>query len=191
MIPTSSTQVVDIFRQYAKLYKLRNNLSGGLDPTLEKDWQEVSFTLESIFSGMYRPDPDETGLLPAQKPGFRTIVPLDFLRVPTETDVLCETSNAFFSGRLQDISTGGAYVHASVPFELDSKVRLTFCTFREEMPLELDGRIAWSNPGGRFKRILLEGAGVQFVDCDGQLRSKLEDFVYELVEDTLVKANLL
>jgi uncharacterized protein (TIGR02266 family) len=191
MIPTSSTQVVDVFRQYAELYKLRNSLNGALDPTQEKDWQEVSFTLESIFSGMYRADPDDMGLLPAQKPGFRTTVPLDFLRVPTETDVLCETSNAFFSGRLQDISTGGAYVHASVPFELDSKVRLTFCTFREEMPLELEGRIAWNNPGGRFKRILLEGAGVQFVDCDGQLRHKLEDFVYELVEDTLVKANLI
>jgi uncharacterized protein (TIGR02266 family) len=191
MIPTSSTQVVDVFRQYAKLYKLRNSRSGDLDPTMEKDWQEVTFTLESIFSGMYRPEPEEIGIQPAQKPGFRQIVPLDFLRVPTETDVLCETSNAFFSGRLQDISTGGAYVHASVPFELDSKVRLTFCTFREEMPLELEGRIAWNNPGGRLKRILLEGAGVQFVDFDGGLRQKLEDFVYELVEDTLVKANLL
>jgi uncharacterized protein (TIGR02266 family) len=191
MIPASSTQVVDVFRQYAKLYRLRNNSNGDLDPGLEKDWREVSFTLESIFSGMYRPDPDELVLQPVQNPELRTQLPLEFLRVPTETDVLCETSNAFFSGKLQDISTGGAYVHASVPFELDSKVRLTFCTFRDEMPLEIDGRIAWNNPGGRFKRVFPEGAGVQFTDCDSTYRKKLEDFVYELVEDTLVKANLI
>jgi hypothetical protein len=57
--------------------------------------------------------------------------------------------------------------------------------------LELDGRIAWNNPGGKLKRVFGEGAGVQFVDCDGQIHRKLEDFVYELVEETLVKANLL
>lgn len=191
MIPTSSTHVVDVFRQYAKLYKLRNSRRGDLDPGLEKDWQEVSFTLESIFSGMYKPDPTETGIRSAVNPHFRYQLPLEFLRVPTETDVLCETTNAFFSGRLQDISTGGAYVHASVPFELDSNVRLTFCTFREEMPLELEGRIAWNNPGGRFKRTFPEGAGIQFVDCEGVYHQKLADFVYELVEDTLVKANLM
>jgi uncharacterized protein (TIGR02266 family) len=191
MIPTSSDQVVDVFRQYAKLYSLRNGNGGNLDAHQEKEWQEISFTLDSIFSGMYRPDPDEMSLQPVLTPEIRSQLSLDFLRVPTETDVLCETSNAFFSGRLQDISTGGAYVHASVPFQIDSKVKLTFCTFREEMPVELESRVAWHNPGGKFKNQFLEGAGVQFVDCDGNLRHQIEKFVYELVEETLVKANLL
>lgn len=191
MIPTNSNQVIDVFRQYAKLYSLRNGSGGDLDSHQEKEWQEISFTLDSIFSGMYRPDPSELSLRPALKPEIRTELPLNFLRVPTETDVLCETSNAFFSGRLQDISTGGAYVHASVPFEIDSKVRLTFCTFRDDMPVELESRVAWHNPGGKRKSHFLEGAGVQFVDCDGNLRQQIETFVYELVEETLIKANLL
>jgi Tfp pilus assembly protein PilZ len=59
------------------------------------------------------------------------------------------------------------------------------------MPVELDGRVAWYNPGGVRKRCLREGAGVQFVDCEGLVRQQIEEFVYELVEETLVRANLL
>ena len=190
MILTQPSPVVDVFRQYVDLYQLRNR-GADLDPKLEKEWKEISFTMDSIFSGMYRPDPDELFSGPRDRDTLRAQLPVEYLRVPTETDVLCETMNSFFSGRLQDISTGGAYVHAKVPFEPDSQVRLTFCTFRDEMPLELEGRIAWSNPGGMRKRALLAGAGIQWVDFDPPLRSKIEEFIYELVEETLARANLL
>ncbi len=191
MIPTSSP-VVDVFREYSKLYALRNSKGGSLDAGQEKEWKEIQFTLESIFSGMYQPGSNEPDFgPPSSKQSYRSTLPLQFLRVPTETDVLCETTTSFFSGRLQDISTGGAYVHATAPLGIDSRVKLTFCTLRNESPLEVDCRVAWSNPHGETKNCYLEGAGVQFVECDKTSKLQLEDYVYELVEETLLRANLI
>ena len=59
------------------------------------------------------------------------------------------------------------------------------------MPMELEGRIAWSNPGGMRKRALLAGAGIKWVEFDKPNRTKIEGFIYELVEETLFRANLL
>jgi len=185
------SHIYDIFQQYSRLYKVRNSHNGQLDPEQQKEWVEVTFTLDSIFSGLYRPE-----MKPRNSPGrndahLRNKVPVDFLRVPSEADVLCETSDNFFSGKLQDISVGGAYIHSPIPFRVDSNVRLTFCTFRDRQPLEVDGRIAWSNPGGIRKHTYAEGAGIQFKACDPSMRTQLQDYVYELVEDTLSRANLI
>jgi uncharacterized protein (TIGR02266 family) len=191
----SATQshIVDVFQQYTRLYKLRNETGGRLSPELQKEWVEVTFTLDSIFSGLYRPDsrPNEFAKTAPTQRRFREQIPVDFLRVPADADVLCETRDNFFSGKLQDISVGGAYVHSMVPLRVDSPVRLTFCTFRDREPLELEARIAWSNPGSIRKRTLPEGAGVQFKNCDARSKSQLKDYVYELVEETLTRANLL
>jgi uncharacterized protein (TIGR02266 family) len=193
----SATQshIVDVFQQYTRLYKIRNETGGRLSPELHKEWVEVTFTLDSIFSGLYRPDarPNE-GVPVAAAAGPRRLrekIPVDFLRVPADADVLCETRDNFFSGKIQDISVGGAYVHSMVPFRVDWPVRLTFCTFRDREPLELEARIAWSNPGGVRKQGLPEGAGVQFTNCDPRSKAQLKDYVYELVEETLTRANLL
>ena len=185
------SHIVDVFQQYSRLYKVRNETGGRLSPELQKEWVEVTFTLDSIFSGLYRPDAkvSESGGQTPRK--FRQQVPVDFLRVPAEADVLCETRDNFFSGKLQDISVGGAYVHTPVPFRIDSPVRLTFCTFRDREPLELEARIAWSNPGGVKKHAFPEGAGLQFTNCNPRSRSQLQDYVYELVEETLSKAFLI
>ena len=59
------------------------------------------------------------------------------------------------------------------------------------MPIELEGRVAWKNHSGSRKNTLLEGAGVQFLNFDEQSRGRLRNYVYELVEDTLTKANLI
>lgn len=192
------SHIVDVFQQYSRLYQIRNETGGNLSPELQKEWIEVTFTLDSIFSGLYRPDAknsEGTGVGGSANGAharlFRQKVPVDFLRVPTDADVLCETHDNFFSGKLQDISVGGAYVHSPIPFRKDRPVRLTFCTFRDREPLELEARIAWSNPGGVRKRSLPEGAGVQFTNCDSRSRAQLQDYVYELVEETLTKANLL
>lgn len=190
----SATQshIVDVFQQYTRLYKLRNETGGRLSPELQKEWVEVTFTLDSIFSGLYRPDSRSAeNLTTGGTRRFRDKIPVDFLRVPADADVLCETHDNFFSGKLQDISVGGAYVHSMVPFRVDSPVRLTFCTFRDREPLELEARIAWSNPGGVRKQTLPEGAGVQFTNCDSRSKAQLKDYVYELVEETLSRANLL
>jgi uncharacterized protein (TIGR02266 family) len=191
---STQSHIADVFQQYTRLYKIRNETGGRLSPELQKEWVEVTFTLDSIFSGLYRPDarPSEGAAVAAPAPRrFRDKIPVDFLRVPADADVLCETSDNFFSGKLQDISVGGAYVHSMVPFRVDLPVRLTFCTFRDREPLELEARIAWSNPGGVRKHALLEGAGVQFTNCDTRSRAQLKDYVYELVEETLTRANLL
>jgi uncharacterized protein (TIGR02266 family) len=184
------SHIMDVFQQYSRLYKLRNETGGSLSPELQKEWVEVTFTLDSIFSGLYRPDikPGERGGGPRK---IRQQLPVDFLRVPADADVLCETRDNFFSGKLQDISVGGAYVHSPIPFRVDSPVRLTFCTFRNREPLELEARIAWSNVGGVRKTTFPEGAGVQFTKCDPRSRLQLQDYVYELVEETLTRANLL
>ena len=189
-MPALQAHIYDIFQQYSRLYQIRNDAGGQLDPDQQKEWVEVTFTLDRIFSGLYRPD-IRTQETPATSGQIRQKVPVDFLRVPTEADVLCETKDNFFSGKLQDISVGGAYVHSPIPFRVDSPVRLTFCTFRDRQPLELEGRIAWSNPGGIRKHNFPEGAGVQFTNFDGGKKHQLEDYVYELVEDTLSRANLI
>lgn len=190
-MPALESHIYDIFQQYSRLYRMRNDAGGQLSPELQKEWVEVTFTLDSIFSGLYRPDTQSSQDTKVSPKTVRNKVPVDFLRVPTEADVLCETKDNFFSGKLQDISVGGAYIHSPIPFRVDSPVRLTFCTFRDRQPLELDGRIAWSNPGGIRKQTLPEGAGVQFTSCDAPRRDQLEEYVYELVEDTLSRAHLI
>ncbi len=113
---TTSVPFVQVFKQYSTLFQMRNLQGGELDPKLQKEWQQVIFTLDSIFSGMYQPGAsDQIAEKPARS-GLRAQIPIEYLRVPTEVDVLCETPLNFFLGRLQDISTGGAYVHAMVPF---------------------------------------------------------------------------
>jgi uncharacterized protein (TIGR02266 family) len=188
---TTSVPIVQVFRQYSTLFQMRNLYGGQLDPRLEKEWQQIVFTLDSIFSGLYQPKASDKLENKPERSELRSALPIEYLRVPTEVDVLCETPLNFFSGRLQDISTGGAYVHAMVPFPEGSWLRLTFCTFREQMPLELEGRVAWKNPGATRKDSLLEGAGVQFLNFDAKSRDRLRNYVYELVEDTLTKANLI
>jgi uncharacterized protein (TIGR02266 family) len=191
MDPTTSTPVVDLFRRYAQLYQMRNQQSGKLDAAHYAQWKEVSATLDNIFSGVYRLKPDELQTRSATKTTLRQHLPVDILRVPADTDVLCETRRSFFSGKFQDISTGGAYVHSAVKLHEESPIRLTFCTFRDETPLEIDGRVAWVNPRGKRKRTYLEGGGVQFVGCDEPNRRRLRDYVCELLEESLTRANLL
>ena len=181
-MPVLESHIYDIFKQYSRLYELRNN-GGQLSPELQKEWVEVTFTLDSIFSGLYRPD-NRTPDAAATPTSLRNNVPVEFLRVPAEADVLCETKDNFFSGKLQDISVGGAYIHSPIPFRVDSTVRLTFCTFRDRQPLEIDARIAWSNPGGIRKHTFPEGAGVEFTNCDEPRRDQLQDYVYELSSKT-------
>ena len=183
------SQIYDVFKQFSRLYRIRNDAGGQLTPELQKEWVEVTFTLDSIFSGLYRPGGTPESL--EATVALRKSVPVEFLRVPTEADVLCETKSNFFSGKLQDISVGGAYVHSPIPFEVDSPVRITFCTFKDRLPLEVDGRIAWSNPGGIRKQTFPEGAGIQFTNCDDPKQTQLQDYVYELVEETLSRANLI
>jgi uncharacterized protein (TIGR02266 family) len=185
-----SVPIVQLFRQYSTLFQLRNLQGGQLEPKLEREWGQIVFTLESIFSGMYQPQGEERTERP-NRLELRQQLPIEYLRIPTEVDVLCETPLNFFSGRLQDISTGGAYIHAMVPFPEGSWLRLTFCTFRDELPLELEGRVAWKNPAGNRKNTLPEGAGVQFLNFDEGSRGRLRNYVYELVEETLTRANLL
>jgi uncharacterized protein (TIGR02266 family) len=185
------SHVLEVFQEYSRLYRLRNETGGTLNPELQKEWIEVTFTLDSIFSGLYRPDAGPADLAGGAPRALRSKLPVDFLRVPTNTDVLCETKDNFFSGKLQDISVGGAYVHSAMPFRVDSPVRLTFCPFRNQTPLELEARIAWANPGGVRKQTFPEGAGVQFTRCDARARAQLLDYVYELVEETLTRANLI
>ena len=48
-----------------------------------------------------------------------------------------------------------------------------------------------SNPGGIRKHTFPEGAGVEFTNCDNPRRDQLQDYVYELVEHTLSRANLI
>ncbi|HSF20382.1 MAG TPA: PilZ domain-containing protein [Vicinamibacteria bacterium] len=190
-MPAVQAHIVDVFQQYSRLYELRNRSGGQLSPEFHKEWVEVTFTLESIFSGLYRPDPADPDMKSPTGNELRRKIPVNFLRVPTDADVLCETEDNFFSGKLQDISVGGAYVHSPIPFSVDLPVRLTFCTFRDRVPLEIDARIAWNNPGSVRKQTLPEGAGLQFTHCDTKCRGQLQDYVYELVEDTLARANLI
>ena len=190
-MPAAQAHIYDIFQQYSRLYQLRNRVDGQLTSEQQKEWVEVTFTLDSIFSGLYRPEVTMEDLPTTSVGKLRSKVPVDFLRVPTDADVLCEMRNNFFSGKLQDISVGGAYIHSPIPFRVDSTVRLTFCTFRERQPLEVEGRIAWSNPGGVRKNDFPEGAGVQFTNCDQTQSAQIQDYVYELVEETLSRAHLI
>ena len=40
--------ILDVFQQYSRLYKMRNRQGGQLDPALQEEWNEVTFTLDSI-----------------------------------------------------------------------------------------------------------------------------------------------
>lgn len=85
---TASIPIVQVFRQYSTLFQLRNLHGGKLEPRLEREWQEVVFTLDSIFSGMYQPQGDERMEDKPDRLRLRAQLPIKYLRVPTEVDVL-------------------------------------------------------------------------------------------------------
>ena len=51
-MPALESHIYDIFKDYSRLYQLRNDAEGQLSPELQKEWVEVTFTLDSIFSGL-------------------------------------------------------------------------------------------------------------------------------------------
>jgi hypothetical protein len=49
---------------------------------------EVTFTLDSIFSGLYSPDTKPFDHAAPASPKLKNRLPVEFLRVPDEADVL-------------------------------------------------------------------------------------------------------
>lgn len=188
MNPTC-TPMVALLRDYLRLYQLRNLGHGRLEPRLENEWKELSFTVDSVFSGLYRAGGRERSWSP--KLDLRKELPLDSLRVPLETGVICDAGRGVFGATLRDLSTGGAYVQSTIPFPESGKVRLIFCTDPDDPPIEVEGRVAWTNPAGQRKRNLPEGSGVQFLRFTDDSRLRIRDFVYRVVEQTLASANLI
>ena len=44
---TTSVPIVQVFKEYSTLFRMRNLQGGELDPKLEKEWQQVVFTLDA------------------------------------------------------------------------------------------------------------------------------------------------
>lgn len=191
MNPTC-TPMVALLRDYLRLYHLRNLGHGRLEPQLENEWKELSFTVDSVFSGMYRDSGEEREPLGRpRKLDLRNELPLDSLRVPMETGVICDAGRGVFGATLRDLSTGGAYIQSTIPLGEHSRVRLIFSTGPDEPPIEVEGQVAWTNPASRRKPNLPEGSGVQFLRFSDDSRTRIRDYVYEVVEQTLASANLI
>jgi hypothetical protein len=181
--------MVAILRDYVHLYQLRNLGHGRLEPRLENEWKELSFTIESVFSGMYRDSIKELG--PSRhtpSPDLRRELPLESLRVPVET-VICDVGCCRFAARLCDLSIGGAYLHSPVPLAEHTRVSLIF-PGRDLLPIEVEGRVAWTNHAGRRKPRLAEGSGVHFLGLRDDTRMRISEYVYDIVEETIASAHL-
>ncbi len=187
MHPTC-TPMVALLRDYLRLYQLRNLGHGRLEPRLENEWKEVSFTIDSVFSGLYRDSGPEGR---SRKVDLKKELPLDALRVPIETGVICDAGRGVFGATLRDLSTGGAYIQSTITLAEDSRVRLIFTTDPNRPPLEVEGRVAWTNRSGRRKANLPEGSGVEFLRFSDDSRIRIQDYVYQVVEQTLASANLI
>lgn len=182
-VPTRD--VLELFRAYLSLYDLRNRAHGQLPPTLDREWKELSFTVDSVLAA--RGSRPRTS---ARSP-FSARLPLGALRVPIDVAALCEDGHGLFAGVLRNLSRGGAYVQCKVPLQKGARVRFCFKPREEDASFALDGRVVWTNPGRALKHNLPEGGGIEFLNCPEGCRQRIRDHLCEVIEQALSSALLI
>lgn len=92
-------------------------------------------------------------------------------RAKLVTQVQCETLGREDLLLTRDVSVGGMFVGAKVPYPSDSEVRLTFRLRPADPPISSRGKVVYAIQG--------IGMGIMFVDLDEPARQALQKFVDE------------
>ena len=99
-------------------------------------------------------------------------------RVFVDLEVDYGNEDTFLFAYITDISATGIFVRTNTPESPGTKLNVRFSPNTGEMPLELEGEVAWINPyrPGHSDSIN-PGMGIRFLDLTDQQRWRLTEFV--------------
>jgi type IV pilus assembly protein PilZ len=97
-------------------------------------------------------------------------------RLPVDVKVDYRTVGSFITDYTKDLSKGGIFIKTSLPLEVGTRVRLRLTLPDGDAPFALDGVVKWvSTLRERDKHPA--GMGVEFVDFDEDVKTKIEALV--------------
>lgn len=85
-------------------------------------------------------------------------------RVDYEVEVDVASENNFFTGFIQNISSGGLFIHTHDPLPIGSEVRVQFTVPTLRDPITARAVVRWVRPYSSHAPDSVPGMGVQFVD---------------------------
>jgi uncharacterized protein (TIGR02266 family) len=98
-------------------------------------------------------------------------------RAHVELDVDLGTYGRYFLSKLENISTGGAFIRTRQLHPVGTSVRVRFRLPGDEEPIESEGKVIWiyEQPGDEEPNS--SGMGVQFTQMEEENRDRIADFV--------------
>ena len=97
-------------------------------------------------------------------------------RLPIDVKVDYRTAGSFITDYTKNISRGGLFIATSLPLEVGTRVRLRLTLPDGDAPFALDGVVKWVSTL-RDKDAHPPGMGIEFVDFDEKVKTKLESLV--------------
>ncbi len=100
-------------------------------------------------------------------------------RIRAEIKVDYRTVGSFITDYSANISKGGMFVETSLPLAVNERVRLRVTLPGDDLPFALDGIVRWCRRPEDDETVT-PGMGVEFVDFDDALKTRLEKYVDSL-----------
>jgi uncharacterized protein (TIGR02266 family) len=98
------------------------------------------------------------------------------VRVRVTIEVTLESEHNFYTGFLQNLSTGGLFVATHDLHSTGAELEVQFTLPDQPEPCEAVARVRWLrevDPGSEMP----SGMGLEFVDVDGGVRDRIESFI--------------
>jgi len=97
-------------------------------------------------------------------------------RVTTKIEIKFGDTGALIKSYMLNVSNGGIYIKTDKPFSLDTLILLKFSLPDDPDPIEIEGKVVWSNPRGG-KGYFPKGMGIKFLKIKPADSEKIKKFV--------------
>ena len=97
-------------------------------------------------------------------------------RCETKIDILFKESGAFVRSYMLNVSNGGLFLKTEKPLAIDTAVTMLIRMPGQTEPMEIQGRVVWSNPRGKNTAFPC-GMGIQFTKIQPEHVRVIEDFI--------------
>ena len=96
---------------------------------------------------------------------------------PQKIEVNLESESNFYTGFLDNISSGGIFVATHVPEQEGTEVPITFTLPNFSKPIIAKAKVCWSREYNPIYPETNPGMGMQFMDLTPEIASAINDFM--------------